>query len=62
MCHKSGKEHIIPDVLSRLASVNRIGHDDLYSKLDTFFTYHTILVKISLDLATCIVDSYLSNN
>lgn len=60
--NKPGKEHIIPDALSRLASANRAGHDDLYSELDALFTYYTTLVEISPDFVTQIFDSYLSNN
>ncbi len=62
MRHKPGKEHIIPDALSRLANANRASHDDLYSELDTLFMYHTILVEISPNLATRILDGYLSDN
>lgn len=42
--HKPGKEHIIPDALSRLASDNNSGHDPEYSELDALFVYHTTLV------------------
>ena len=60
--HKPGKEHIIPDMLSRLASANRAGHDKVYSKLDALFTYHATLVEISPDLIQHILDGYLANN
>lgn len=62
MCHKPKKEHIIPDALSRLANANRVGHDNLYSKLNALFTYHTTLVEINPDLAIQILDSYLSDD
>lgn len=62
VCHKPGKEHIIPNALSRLASANCAGYNNLYSELDALFTYYTTLVEISLDLATRILDGYLSNN
>lgn len=42
--HKPGKKHIIPDALSKLASVNCTKHNNYYSKLDALFTYHTTLV------------------
>ncbi len=44
--HKPGKEHIIPDALSRLTSANT-GHADLHhSELDALFTYNTTLVAL----------------
>lgn len=60
--HKLGIEHIISNVLSRLTSANRAGHDNLYSELDALFTYHTTLVGISPKLATQILDGYLSDD
>ena len=60
--HKPGKEHIIPDALSRLASANRAGHDEVYSELDALFTYHTTLVEISPDLIKRILDGYLADD
>ena len=60
--HKPEKEHIIPDVLSRLASANPAGYDEVYSELDTLFTYHATLVKISTDLIKRICDSYLADD
>lgn len=60
--HKPGKEHIISDTLNKLASANRAWHNKIFSKLDALFTYHAILVEISLDLIKCIFDSYLANN
>lgn len=62
VCHKLGKEYIILDALSRLASINCDGHDNLYSKLDALFTYHVILVKISLNLIKRILNDYLAND
>ena len=35
--HKPGKEHIIPDALSRLASANNLGYNPEYVKLDALF-------------------------
>lgn len=60
--HKPGKEHIIPDALSRLASANDPGHDTLFSELDALFVYHTTLVKINLDLVERILEGYAANN
>lgn len=60
--HKPGKEHIIPDALSRLASANRAGHDEIYSELDALFTYHATLVEISPDLIKRILDGYLADD
>lgn len=54
--HKPGKEYIIPDALSELASANCAGHDDFYSELDALFTYDTTLVEISPDLVKRILD------
>ncbi len=59
--HKPGKEHIIPDALSRLASANNSGHDPEYSELDVLFVYHTTLVQINPDLVKCILNGYTSD-
>ena len=59
--HKPGKEHIIPDALSRLASANNSGHDPEYSKLDALFVYHPTLVQINPDLVKRILNDYASN-
>ena len=53
-----GKEHIIPDAVSRLASGNNSGHDPEYAKLDALFVYHTTLVQINPDLVKRILDGY----
>lgn len=55
-------EYIISDVLSRLATINRAGYDNLYFELNALFTYYAILIEISLELIKCIFDSYLANN
>lgn len=60
--YKPGKEHIIPDALSRLASANHSGYDEVYSELDTLFTYHATLVEISPDMIKRILDGYLAND
>ena len=44
--HKPGKEHIIPDAWSRLASANTRHLDPLHSELDALFTYNTTLVEM----------------
>lgn len=60
--HKPGKEHIIPDVLSRLASANNTICNNEYFELDSLFTYHITLMEINLDLVKCILDGYASNS
>lgn len=60
--HKPGKEHIIPDALSRLASANNPGHNASYSKLDALFVYHTTLVEINPDLVTRILEGYAADH
>lgn len=59
--HKPGKEHIIPNTLSRLASANNSDHDPEYAELDALFLYHTTLVQISPDLIKRILDGYTSD-
>ncbi len=60
--HKPGKEHIIPDVLSRLASSN-IGYADLQpSELDALFTYNTTLVKLHPNLISRILAGYKADS
>ena len=59
--HKPGKEHIIPDALSKLASANSSGHNAEYAELDTLFVYHTTLVRINPDLVKQILDGYTSD-
>ena len=56
--HKSGKEHIIPDALSRLASANTRQPNPLHSELDALFTYNTTLVKMHLALVSRILAGY----
>ena len=60
--HKPGKEHIIPDALSRLASANNTFQDDEYSELDSLFAYHTTLVEINPDLVKRILDGYAADS
>ena len=55
--HKPGKEHIVPDALSRLASLNQdstIASE--HSELDILFT--TSLVQISTDFYDRCVHGY----
>lgn len=56
--HKLGKEHIISDALSRLAS-SKTGHaDPQHSELDALFTYSTTLVKLHPTLISRILAGY----
>lgn len=59
--HKPGKEHIIPDALSRLTWANNSGHNPEYSELDALFVYHTTLMQINPDLVKLIFDDYTSD-
>lgn len=58
--HKPGKEHIVPDALSRLASanINSPSSDPDYKELDALFTYNTTLIKINPELLQKIVKGY----
>lgn len=58
--HKPGKEHIVPNALSCLASANTNlpSLDQEYSELDALFTYTTTLVDIHPDLIKRIIDGY----
>ncbi len=58
VCHKPGKEHIIPDALSRLASANVGQADPSYSELDALFIYNAILVEIRPELISRILARY----
>ena len=56
--HKPGKKHIVPDVLSHLASTNT-GHADPYhSELDILFAYSTTLVELHPTLISQILAGY----
>lgn len=56
--HKPGKEHIILDALSCLASINVGCIDPSYSELDAFFTYNTTLIEIHPSLFLRILAGY----
>ena len=56
--HKPGKEHIIPDALSRLASTNVGCSDASHSELDALFTYNSTLIEIQPDLVSRILAGY----
>ena len=56
--HKSGKKHIIPDVLSRLASINVGCSDPSHSELDVMFTYNTTIIEIHPNLISRILAWY----
>ena len=59
--HKPGKEHIIPDALSRLASTNVSYTDPSYSEFDALFTYNTTLIEIHLGLVSRILTGYVDD-
>ncbi len=56
--HKSGKEHIIPDALSRLASSNTGHAGPQHSELDALFTYSTTLVELHPTLISRVLAGY----
>lgn len=56
--HKPGKEHIIPDAFSRLASANT---NLLFLDLDALLTYTPTFIDIYLDLIKRIIDGYEAN-
>ncbi len=56
--HKPGKEHIIPDALSRLASSNTGHADPQHSELDALFAYNTTLVELHPTLISRILAGY----
>lgn len=60
VCYKPGKEHIMPDALSRLASANTNlpSQDPDYSELDALFTYSATLVEIHPGLIKKIIEGY----
>lgn len=64
VCHKPGKEHIIPDALNRLAiaNINRPSSDPNYEELDALFTYNKTLIKVNLEPLQRIVKGYKTNS
>ena len=56
--HKSSKEHIIPNALSRLASAITRHPDPQHSELDALFTYNITLVEMHLALVSRIMAGY----
>lgn len=64
VCHKLGKEHIILDALSRLAStnINYLSSNPNYEELDVLFTYNTTLIKVNLKLFQRIVKGYKADS
>lgn len=62
MRHKSGKEYIILDALSKLAGAKNTTHNNKYSELDSLFVYHITLVEINLNLVKHILDGYVSDS
>lgn len=62
--NKPGKEHIVLDTLSRLASANTNlpSEDPNYSELDALFTYNITLIDIHPDIVKRIVKGYKADN
>lgn len=56
--HKLDKEHIIPDILSRLASSNISTADPSYSELHALFLYNITFVGIHSTLVSRIIAGY----
>ena len=56
--HKPGKEHIIWDALTRLATSNIGTAEPFYLELDALFLYNTTLVEIHLTLVLRIIAGY----
>lgn len=56
--HKPGKEHIIPNALSRFTSANICPANPFYSELDAFFVYNTTLIEIHPTLVSRILAGY----
>lgn len=56
--HKQGKEHIVPEALSRLASAGAPPADLHYSELDVLFLYNITLVEIHPTLVSRIIAGY----
>lgn len=59
--HKPGKEHIIPDALSRLANTAPPPTDPQYSELDALYIYNTTLIEIHPHLISQILAGYDSD-
>lgn len=59
--HKPGKEHVIPDALSRLASANAAPMNSHHSELDALFVYNATLVEIHPTLVSRILAGYDSD-
>lgn len=59
--HKPGKEHIIPDALSRLANATPTPTDPHYSELDALYIYNTTLIEIYPHLVSRILAGYNSD-
>jgi len=55
--HKPGKQHIVPNALSRLKSNNN-GDVDTEGELNALYAYYISLIEISDDLRTQIVEGY----
>ncbi len=58
VCHKPGKELIIPDAFNRLASINTCHADPHHSEFNTLFTYNAMLVEIHPVLVSRILAGY----
>lgn len=59
VCHKPGKEHMVLDVLNRLASANTNLPSNLdHSELDFLFAYTTTLIQLKPTLFQKIISGY----
>lgn len=61
--HKSNKRNVISNALSRLLSANKDSLQSHYTKLNVLhaYVYIIILIKISNDFKTRVVEDYKSN-
>ena len=62
VCHKLGKEYIIPNALNHLASTKMCHTNLQHSELDVLFTYNATLVKIYPVLVSRILAGYKADS
>lgn len=63
ICHKLGKEYIIPDVLYCITNTNTnlLSFDPEFSEIDVLFTYTTTSVDIHPNSIKRIINGYKTN-